>query len=95
MNAPPPTFTDEQVVAAIRAAFSPRWDTSLSREDAAAHAETYRANLAITGYTFSAAWTKAITFKWPKNPGALSRKSSKPSAPITRSDCPVTWESTA
>ena len=46
MNAPPPTFTDEQVVAAIRAAFSPRWDTSLSREDAAAHAETYRANLA-------------------------------------------------
>ena len=46
MNAPQPTFTDEQVVAAIRAAFSPRWDTSLSREDAAAHAETYRANLA-------------------------------------------------
>ena len=46
MNAPQPTFTDEQVVAAIRAAFSPRWDTSLSREDAAAHAATYRANLA-------------------------------------------------
>lgn len=46
MNAPQPTFTDEQVVAAIRAAFSLRWDTSLSREDAAAHAETYRANLA-------------------------------------------------
>ena len=46
MNAPQPTFTDEQVVAAIRAAFSPRWDTSLSQEDAAAHAETYRANLA-------------------------------------------------
>ncbi len=46
MNAPPPTFTDEQVVAAIRATFSPRWDTSLSREEAAAHAETYRANLA-------------------------------------------------
>ena len=46
MNAPPPTFTDEQVVAAIRVAFSPRWDTSLSREDAAAHAATYRANLA-------------------------------------------------
>ena len=45
-NAPQPTFTDEQVVAAIRTAFSPRWDTSLSREDAAAHAETYRANLA-------------------------------------------------
>lgn len=46
MNTPQPTFTDEQVVAAIRAAFSPRWDTSLSREDAAAHAATYRANLA-------------------------------------------------
>ena len=45
MNAPQPTFTDEQVVAAIRAAFSPRWDTSLSREDAAAQAATYRANL--------------------------------------------------
>jgi len=46
VNAPQPTFTDEQVVAAIRAAFSPRWDTSLSPEEAAAHAETYRANLA-------------------------------------------------
>lgn len=46
MNAPQPTFTDEQVVAAIRTAFSPRWDTSLSEEDAAAHAATYRANLA-------------------------------------------------
>ena len=46
MNAPQPTFTDEQVVAAIRAAFSPRWDTSLSAEDAAAQAESYRANLA-------------------------------------------------
>ena len=46
MNAPQPTFTNEQVVAAIRTAFSPRWDTSLSEEDAAAHAETYRANLA-------------------------------------------------
>ena len=46
MNAPQPTFTDEQVVAAIRAAFSPRWDTSLSREDAAVQAATYRANLA-------------------------------------------------
>ncbi len=46
MNAPQPTFTDEQVVAAIRAAFSPRWDTPLSREDAAARAAIYRANLA-------------------------------------------------
>ena len=41
-----PSFTDEQVVAAIRAAFSPRWDTTLSKEDAASHAENYRANLA-------------------------------------------------
>jgi len=45
VNAPQPAFTDEQVVAAIRAAYSPRWDTSLSEEDAAAHAATYRANL--------------------------------------------------
>ena len=45
-NAPQPTFTDEQVVDAIRTAFSPRWDTSLSREEATTHAETYRANLA-------------------------------------------------
>ena len=46
MSNAPPSFTGEQVVAAIRAAFSPRWDTSLSREDAAAQAATYRANLA-------------------------------------------------
>ena len=46
MNAPEPTFTDEQVVTAIRTAFSPRWDTSLSPEEAVAHAATYRANLA-------------------------------------------------
>ena len=85
MNAPQPTFTDEQVVAAIRAAFSPRWDTSLSREDAAAHAATYRANLAhYRRNTFSAAWTKAIICKPPKNPGALSRKSSSQSAPTIR-----------
>lgn len=45
MNAPQPAFTDEQVVAAIRTAFSPRWDTSLSQEDAAAHSAIYRANL--------------------------------------------------
>lgn len=45
MNTPQPAFTDEQVIAAIRAAYSPRWDTSLSEEDAAAHAETYRSNL--------------------------------------------------
>ena len=46
MNTPQPAFTDEQVVAAIRAAYSPRWDPSLSEEDAAAHAGTYRSNLA-------------------------------------------------
>ena len=46
VNAPQPTFTNEQVVTAIRTAFSPRWDTSLSREDAAARATIYRANLA-------------------------------------------------
>ena len=46
MNAPQPAFTDEQVIAAIRAAYSPRWDTSLSEEDAESHAATYRANLA-------------------------------------------------
>ena len=46
MNTAPPVFTDEQVVVAIRDAYSSRWDTSLSPEDAAAHAATYRANLA-------------------------------------------------
>ena len=46
MNAEQPQFTPEQVTAAIRAAYSPRWDTSLSAEDAATHAATYRANLA-------------------------------------------------
>ncbi len=45
MNAPPPTFTDEQVVAAIRAAFSPRWDTSLTPEEAVEHAGIYRDSL--------------------------------------------------
>lgn len=46
MNALQPAFTDEQVIAAIRAAYSPRWDTSLSEEDAETNAATYRANLA-------------------------------------------------
>ena len=46
MNTPQPAFTDEQVVAAIRAAYSPCWDTSLSEEDATTHAENYRASLA-------------------------------------------------
>ena len=45
MNASPPTFTDEQVVAAIRAAFSPRWDTSLTPEEAVEHAGIYRDSL--------------------------------------------------
>ncbi len=40
------TFTDGQVVAAIRAACFPRSDTSLTQEEAAAYAATYRANLA-------------------------------------------------
>ncbi len=42
MSNPPPSFTGEQVVAAIRAAFSPRWDTALSLEEAAAYATAYR-----------------------------------------------------
>ena len=46
MNAPQPAFNPDQVTAAIRAAYSPRWDTSLAPEDAEAHAATYRANLA-------------------------------------------------
>ena len=46
MDAEQPQFTPEQITAAIRAAYSPRWDTSLSAEDAATHAATYRANLA-------------------------------------------------
>ena len=46
MNFGQPQFTSEQVTAAIRAAFSPRWDTSLAPEEAAGHAATYRANLA-------------------------------------------------
>ena len=39
-----PSFTDEQVTAAIRAAYFPRWDTSLTREDAANQAATYRSS---------------------------------------------------
>ncbi len=44
-NAPQPTFTDDQVVAAIRTAFSPRWDTSLTPEEAVTHAGIYRDSL--------------------------------------------------
>ena len=39
-----PSFTGEQVVAAIRAAHSPRWDTSLTKEDAANRAATCRSS---------------------------------------------------
>ena len=46
MSAAQPRFTAEQVTTAIRTAYSPRWDTSLAPDDAAAHATTYRANLA-------------------------------------------------
>ena len=46
MGAALPPFTSEQVAAAIRAGFSPRWDISLAPDDAANKAATYRANLA-------------------------------------------------
>lgn len=42
MKDAPPRFTNAQVTAAIRAAYSPRWDTSLSPADAVTHAATYR-----------------------------------------------------
>ncbi len=45
MSNAPPSFTSEQVVAAIRAAFSPRWDTSLTPEEAVTHAGIYRDSL--------------------------------------------------
>ena len=44
MNAEQPQFTPEQVTAAIRAAYSPRWDTSLSPDEAVNKANTYRAS---------------------------------------------------
>ncbi len=37
-------FTGEQVVAAIRSAYSPRWDISLKQEDAANKAAIYRSS---------------------------------------------------
>ena len=46
MTNPQALFTDEQVVAAIRAEYSPRWDTSLTQGEAENKAATYRANLA-------------------------------------------------
>ena len=42
MKDAPPRFTPAQVTGAIRAAYSPRWDTSLSPADAITHAATYR-----------------------------------------------------
>lgn len=42
MKDAPPRFTAAQVTGAIRAAYSPRWDTSLSPADAITHAATYR-----------------------------------------------------
>ena len=42
MNGSHHRFTVEQVTRAIRAAFSPRWDTSLTPEEAVAHADNYR-----------------------------------------------------
>ena len=41
-----PQFTSEQVTAAIRAAFSPRWDTSLAPDEAVNKANTYRSGAA-------------------------------------------------
>ena len=46
MSAAQPRFTPEQVTAAIRAAYSPRWDTSLASSEAMDKAATYRASLA-------------------------------------------------
>ena len=45
MKADQSRFTSQQVTDAIHTAFSPRWDTSLTPEEAAAHAAIYRANL--------------------------------------------------
>ena len=44
MSRAQPRFAPEQVVAAIRAAFSPRWDTSLSADEAENKAYTYRSS---------------------------------------------------
>ena len=42
MSTAQPRFNPEQTTAAIRAAYSPRWDTSLAVADAVALASTYR-----------------------------------------------------
>ena len=46
MSQTQPPFTPEQVTVAIRAAFSPRWDTSLTADEAAGKALTYRSSQA-------------------------------------------------
>lgn len=46
MSQAQPPFTPEQVTAAIRAAFSPRWDTSLTADEAVGKALTYRSSQA-------------------------------------------------
>ena len=46
MNAALHTFTPEQVAAAVRAAYSPRWDVALTPDDAAIHLDNYRAGAA-------------------------------------------------
>ena len=44
MSTAQPCFTAEQVTAAIRAAYSPRWNTSLTAEEAPLKAHTYRSS---------------------------------------------------
>lgn len=39
-----PRFTPEQVAAAIRVAYSPHWDTSLTEDEAMGKAQTYRSS---------------------------------------------------
>ena len=46
MSQTQPPFTPEQVTVAIRAAFSPRWDTSLTADEAVGKALTYRSSQA-------------------------------------------------
>ena len=43
MKNEPSPFTPEQVAAAVRAAYSPRWDVTLTPDDAAIHMDNYRA----------------------------------------------------
>ena len=46
MSEAQPRFTPEQVTAAIRAAYSPNWDTSLPEDEAIGKALTYRSSQA-------------------------------------------------